>query len=129
IAKELVGQFKTVDFYTRPDREGNNPLHIAVRNGSMAFVQLLIKKCKKEAPNHQGVTPVHLAIQNNEWEILNYFLDVGAKPHGMQMQGITLSFCELAIYYGSVACVDVLFEKGQAEFERCPKEGGNILHW
>lgn len=128
IARKLLNEFKDVNF-NHPDRDGNNPLHIAVGHGSLEFVKILSKKCDRNQVNHKKETPLHLAIIRNQSEILDYFLEIGARPHRMSIRNMELSLFELAIYHGSSSCIDTLIEKNHASFDRCPKEGGNVLHW
>jgi predicted acylesterase/phospholipase RssA/ankyrin repeat protein len=128
MAQALLDKFKNISFNT-PDRDGNNALHIAVRNGSLRLVELLSRTCDKNLANHQYATPVHLAIISNRPDILDYFLKLGATPPDISVKKMKLSLLQLAIYHGRASCMDILIERRKASFDHCPQEGGNILHW
>lgn len=71
-----------------PDYEGNSPLHVAVANGDIKMVQLLLKY--GAAPNQcdvEGATPLHIAAANGNTRIAAALISKGASVHVQDNEG------------------------------------------
>lgn len=54
--------------YFGKDQDGNGPLHIAAKNGSLATLEVLLQLCKNKIvdKNQVGDTAVHMCLKNRK---------------------------------------------------------------
>ena len=71
--------------------EKENPLHAAIKNGTLASVKKVLKTHPWISLDslHQGKTPLHLAVKKEKISILNFLLEKGANPYVANKKGIT----------------------------------------
>ena len=76
---------------TRPDQDGNTPLHEAAINGHLSMLKALVKKFAEREhgarsdevnkKNDLGNTPLHLAIQFDHPDMVEFLVVNGADPN------------------------------------------------
>lgn len=72
------------------DRDGTTPLTIAVKNGCVDIVQILVKmNANVNEIDVDGNTPLHFAIQLNKFEIAQFLCLKGASGNIKNNQGVT----------------------------------------
>lgn len=97
------------------DQKGNNPLHLASKNGNhehyTAIVNLLIEKgADINATNNFGSTPLHWASKEGHSEVVNLLINKRANIHIVDSSGNTP--LHLASLVGHAEVVNLLIEKG-----------------
>lgn len=74
------------------DRDGNTPLHHAMRSTDAAVVALLLDAgADIEAVNRDGFTPLALACQAANWRVARYMLERKAKTHPADAQPVIIA--------------------------------------
>ncbi|CAL4063119.1 unnamed protein product, partial [Meganyctiphanes norvegica] len=94
------------------DKDGNAPIHYALKRSSIECCHLLLKcRANINITNHEGDTPLHIAAENKLEECCQKFIYKGAHP------GIPNNAQEtplhIAAKYGSLPCCQIL-QKGGA---------------
>lgn len=64
----------------RADNNGDTPLHLAVREGNIETVRVLLDASDVNQPNNQGLTPLHWASLRGDEELCTMLLEYGADP-------------------------------------------------
>lgn len=78
------------DLINQLDQDGNSPLHLAVRCGSIEYCKLLLEKRGKiNVQNEAGLTPLHLAVQLGHYEIAEFLVQHKALVNLQDNQGAT----------------------------------------
>jgi len=131
------------------DNEGNTPLHVAVREGDLDMVELLIKYANPNIKNNKGLLPIHYAkncqimtkllqitkdlnirdatllhnaAKNGCKEVAKFLLDNGADPNVRDDEGRT------PLHYASNVEVAELLLKHGADPNAQDNEGNTPLH-
>jgi ankyrin repeat protein len=97
-----------------PGNQGNTSLHLAVRQGSLALIEILLaSKADVGVKNTAGMTALHIAAQEGSLPVME--LLIGQEAAGINVQdngGYTPLF--YAIREGHLALVQFLLQKGAA---------------
>jgi len=106
-----------------------NMLHCAALGGNMDLVRCCVEQCKGfdvNAKTTDGFTPLFMAVDKNNFEVVQYLVNLGADINAVDSFGRSpllyaakQSFVELAKY---------LVDKG-ADVNHKDNEGSSILHW
>jgi ankyrin repeat protein len=87
------------------DKEGNAPLHLAVRGGNIAIAAFLLNRgAPPSQPNGLGQTPLHLAFEltrSADHALVQLLLSRGADPKAKDRNGCTPEEVALAAARGS----------------------------
>ena len=68
--------------------DGMSALHIAVREGSIPMISLLLCcDISVDAPNTVGQTPLHLAVLRNQPQVIELLVAAGADPNFQDVYG------------------------------------------
>ncbi|XP_071182095.1 poly [ADP-ribose] polymerase tankyrase-1-like isoform X1 [Mytilus edulis] len=78
--------------YFGKDQDGNGPLHIAAKTGSLATLEVLLQLCKNTIvdKNHVGDTAVHMCLKNpkeNVCEIIQKLLENQTSTLSLNLKG------------------------------------------
>ncbi|KAJ8957044.1 hypothetical protein NQ314_006603 [Rhamnusium bicolor] len=104
------------------DKDGNRPIHLAVKGGNVSIVQaLIIFGANLDILNNAGETARHLITEDQEPKILYYLYAVGAKRCSSNMEGCTDGCKFIGTYEGIpppkiLAAMDVASEKHKNKF-------------
>ncbi|KAF5298435.1 hypothetical protein FQR65_LT01214 [Abscondita terminalis] len=110
IVEYLIDNFKEISV-NQSDADMFSPLQIAVHNGDLRMVKLLIdKRANIQFMNRQKHTPLHLASQKGFIEIMNLLIDHGANLNAHDLEDC--SPLSLAILYGHEEAAELLIRKG-----------------
>lgn len=122
IAENYAG---TMDINAR-DNESRTPLHLAVENGSIVAVQILIDAgAKLDAGAKNGSTPLHEAINRNHILIAKKLINQGVNTEATDMEGRTP--LHLAVEKLLIRRIILLIDKG-ARVKTAAKDGRTPLH-
>ena len=89
----------------------NSPLHFAVLNCDIEFVQMLLDKdANINAKNTLGKTPLHNAVERGLTDIIGMLLNQGANIDAVDKSGLTP--LHLAVEQGSKEIVTLLLSRG-----------------
>lgn len=70
----------------KPDRDGEMPLHVAVRKGRLVITRLLVENgADIEARNHLGRTPLETAVLSGKVPVARLLLERGATIEPQQL--------------------------------------------
>lgn len=74
------GYIKTISFLiTKPDINGNTPLHLAIEKNHPAMFIVLVQNSNVNIKNFWGATPLILAALHNRLEFATILIERGAK--------------------------------------------------
>ncbi|KAM9797847.1 B-cell lymphoma 3 protein homolog [Neosynchiropus ocellatus] len=118
---------------TRKDDDGDTALHIAVVQGKMAIVSMLIQllmSANKDLDiyNNLRQTPLHLAVITQQPDMVEVLLRAGADPAAMDRNGQTA--IHLCCEYSQLDCLSLLLTKKNPSscLEKKNCEGLTPLH-
>ncbi|KAF5306417.1 hypothetical protein FQA39_LY08926 [Lamprigera yunnana] len=110
IVEYLIDNFKEISV-NQSDGEMFSPLQIAVHNGDLRMVKLLLeKRANVQFMNRQRHTPLHLASQKGFVDIMNILIEHGANLNAHDLEDC--SPLSLAILYGHEEAAELLIRKG-----------------
>ncbi len=96
---------------SQPDTEGRTLLHLAVLQGSIDLVDILLKrKVDVNVGDNLGSTPLHEAIAGENLPIIAHLLDAGADINARDAALRTPLF--YAVQYGFTDIAEMLLERG-----------------
>lgn len=102
---------KVVSSHKPECKDGNAELHLAVRDGNIDLIQMLLEQgADVNTRNDLWLTPLHFAANKNEIEIVKMLLDHGAKVN--VLTNFDYTPLHYAAYQGKVKIVTLLIEKG-----------------
>ena len=105
----LIGAKADKDQPTTDD--GSTPLHIAIEEGNLDIVHLLVEAgASMDVPRSDGLAPLHMAAQKGHLEIVRLLVESGADMSGATKNGTTA--LELAFQHGHVDVGRFLAERG-----------------
>ncbi|XP_074075424.1 B-cell lymphoma 3 protein [Macrotis lagotis] len=119
---------------TRPDEDGDTPLHIAVAQGNLLAVQRLVHLFQQggrdlDVYNNLRQTPLHLAVITTLPSVVRLLVSRGANPMALDRNGQTAA--HLACEHRSPSCLRALLETsapGALGLEARNYEGLTPLH-
>ncbi|XP_007491630.2 B-cell lymphoma 3 protein [Monodelphis domestica] len=119
---------------TRPDEDGDTPLHIAVVQGNFLAVQRLVQLFQQggrdlDVYNNLRQTPLHLAIITTQPSVVRLLVSRGASPMALDRNGQTAA--HLACEHRSPSCLRALLDTsapGALGLEARNYEGLTPLH-
>ncbi len=136
----------------KEDAEGNFPMHIAAKHGSLEMFKLLIKyECINFHPNKQSENPLHIAAHNNRFkfirELLKYEKFILENPNENKTMSCVCG-CDLsehkhlvlqkdaqghtplhrAIMSSSHKCVVELLNEKNIELDSKDKDSNSVFH-
>lgn len=110
IVEYLIDNFKEISV-NQSDADMFSPLRIAVHNGDIRMVKLLLEKgANVHFMNRQRHTPLHLASQKGYIDIMNILIEHGANLNAHDLEDC--SPLSLAILYGHEEAAKLLIRKG-----------------
>ena len=116
----------TFQFETKHKKNGNTPLHAAIKRGQLAIVQLFTEsRLFVTIPNGTGKTPLHLAAEHGYITIARDLLAQGAEPNGKDSIGDTA--LHTAANSGHADVVQLLLDAG-AQINTPSNDGMGALH-
>lgn len=108
------------------NKNGEVPLHGAVREGNREVISLLLKAgADPDVGPEDGLTPLLLAVSKNETEIVEKLLNAGADPNADGVNGWTP--LQTAAREGEVGVSKILLKAG-ADPELDDQNGWTALH-
>ncbi|MFO8175848.1 MAG: ankyrin repeat domain-containing protein, partial [Longimicrobiales bacterium] len=117
---------KSIELDT-PDQQGNTPLALAVQNGQVAAVALLVEHgADANASLRSGSTLLHDAAMRNHPDIASLLIDHGADIEANE-SGSRMTPLAQAAFSGSTETAAVLLQRGASVDVRC-WEGETPLH-
>uniref|UniRef100_A0A4X2LGN5 BCL3 transcription coactivator n=1 Tax=Vombatus ursinus TaxID=29139 RepID=A0A4X2LGN5_VOMUR len=119
---------------TRPDEDGDTPLHIAVAQGNLLAVHRLVHLFQQggrdlDVYNNLRQTPLHLAVITTLPSVVRLLVSKGANPMALDRNGQTAA--HLACEHRSSSCLRALLETsapGVLSLEARNYEGLTPLH-
>ncbi|XP_020858959.1 B-cell lymphoma 3 protein isoform X1 [Phascolarctos cinereus] len=119
---------------TRPDEDGDTPLHIAVAQGNLLAVHRLVHLFQQggrdlDVYNNLRQTPLHLAVITTLPSVVRLLVSKGANPMALDRNGQTAA--HLACEHRSSSCLRALLETsapGALSLEARNYEGLTPLH-
>ncbi|XP_043853743.1 B-cell lymphoma 3 protein isoform X1 [Dromiciops gliroides] len=119
---------------TRPDEDGDTPLHIAVAQGNLLAVQRLVHLFQQggrdlDVYNNLRQTPLHLAVITTLPSVVKLLVSMGANPMALDRNGQTAA--HLACEHRSPSCLRALLDTsapGALGLEARNYEGLTPLH-
>ncbi|MFO7876409.1 MAG: ankyrin repeat domain-containing protein [Desulfovermiculus sp.] len=107
------------------DDQGRTPLHLAAMEGDRSLLNLLLKHgADLDARDDQGFTPLHLAVVHWQPQIVETFVDRGAKP-GWEHVGPTLLI--QAVEEENISSLEYLLAQG-IDINAQSEKGYSALH-
>ncbi|XP_051168998.1 ankyrin-3-like [Leptopilina boulardi] len=73
----------------RGDRDGNSPLHLAIKGNHTDLIHLFVKESTVNLTNSIKEAPLHIATANNQIQIVQLLLDNGANSNEQDANGST----------------------------------------
>jgi ankyrin repeat protein len=127
-ALKLLIDVYGVDAEIELDRDGNNTLHFAAREGYEAAVRFLIEECKMAVnkPNSKGHTALHWAAKGGNPKLVTYLLAHGADVTVQAGNGETP--LHRAARGNHTAICKQLIATGKANINAEDVNGGTVLH-
>lgn len=122
--RQLIDQGKSPNDV---DDNGRPALDIAVANGNLQIVAILLKaKARLDAGDRLGNTPLHVAAEHDEVEVAKLLIDVGAPVDAQDRNGMTPLM--IAASHGYLDIVRALLAKG-ANPQKTDFTGHDALTW
>jgi len=107
------------------DKQGNSPLHLAIRNGNLDMFHVLIGTGSDlNAVNKQGDTPLHIAVKLKKLDFIKELIAAGANLNAKNKKLETP--LHLAINKNYIAAIKDLIESG-ADLNVRDKNGSTPL--
>lgn len=108
--------------------DGTTPLHLVVRSGDLATIDLLIRSgANVKAVNRYGVTPMTLAATNGDVAVMSRLLKAGADPNTRAPEGEAVIMT--AARTGRLDAVKLLLAHGADANARESWMGQTALMW
>jgi uncharacterized protein len=109
-----------------PDAKGRTPLHYAIFQKDLSYVDSLVKKgADINKKDHKGFTALNFAMMDKNVEMFNYFIENGANVNNKDHLGMTPLV--YAIGEKKTPFLEILLRKG-ANLENCDSRGHSALH-
>ena len=110
------------------DKEGNNALHHAAKNGAVHLFHFL-DFLNINAFNTATETPLHVAIKAGKNKVVAKLIEQNADLNlTTPLKNIHLSSSALAVACGQINCLDTLIQKGKCLIDEKVEGIGNLLH-
>lgn len=114
------------------DIKGLSPLHIAVKKGNSAMIDLLIRhgEANLNCESKDGYTPMFFAIACGNCEIVELLISLGADIHyaNSSKKHISMMPLHFGALMGQLKVTQLLLEKGAEVNKQNPKTGEIALH-
>ena len=116
---------------TARDRDGEVPLHAAVRADDSSFVSDLLLAHQDvdigvNLQNHRGMTPLHIAARRGLVDCARRLVAAGADPQSTDEEGDTP--LHAAIRHGHNDCLDAILSEARPTVTVVDAEGDSVLH-
>ena len=127
---ELVGYFAGMgaDIHLKID-DGRNCLHIAAINGHLNLCKMLIDKYKVDLhmTDNKGCTAVHYSSQSGNYELVAYFVEMGADIHLKTNDG--RNCLHIAALNGDLNLCKMLIDKHKVNLHMTDNKGSTAVHY
>ena len=127
---ELVAYFVEMgaDIHLKTD-DGINCLHIAALQGHLNLCKMLIDKHKVDLDmtTNKGWTAVHSSAQSGNYELVAYFVEMGADIHLKTDNGINC--LHIAALQGHLNLCKMLIDKHKVDLHITDNEGRTAVHY
>lgn len=101
---------------SQQDKDGNSPLHVAVKAGSCDCVQALLQLPLTEVFNNEGYSPIHLAVKSRNLPITRLLLQADFHvTSGERKQGNNA--LHLAVLSKSLKSCEMILEKNKISID------------
>ena len=126
---ELVAYFVEMgaDIHLKTD-DGRNCLHIAALNGDLNLCKMLIDKHKFDLhmTDNKGCTAVHYSLPSGNYELVAYFVEMGADIH--LKTDVGRNCLHIAALNGDLNLCKMLIDKHKVDLHMTDNEGATAVH-
>ena len=127
---ELVAYFVEMgaDIHLKTD-DGRTGLHIAARKGHLNLCKMLIDKHKVDLhiTDNEGWTAVHCSSQSGNYELVAYFVEMGADIHLKTDDG--RNCLHIAALNGDLNLCKMLIDKHKVDLHMTDNKGCTAVHY
>ena len=127
---ELVAYFVQMgaDIHLKID-DGRNCLHIAALKGHLNLCKMLIDKHKVDLhiTDNEGWTAAHSSAQSGNYELVAYFVEMGADIHLKTDDGINCLV--IAALQGHLNLCKMLIDKHKVDLDMTTNKGWKAVHY